>query len=185
MKTEIIKTETMIHSKWSGGTTTQIYIKPNGLTVKDNFNYRISSATVLSGENTFSDFSKYNRFLVILNGEIKISHNDGEYKTLKSFEKYFFDGAAKTKSISECDIVDFNVIYKKDINNLKFEILIGNNSFEIETAHFFYNYNNNAEISIEDKKYILKEKELLIIENVIKKQKIETKGKIILGTLAE
>lgn len=183
MKTEVIKIEKSASSKWSGGVTTQIYITPSGLTSKDDFNYRISSATVLKGECTFSDFSKYNRFLVILNGEIKISHNDSQYKTLKAFKPYFFDGAAKTKSIAELDIADFNVIYKKDINNLEFNILFDINSFETDKSFFLYNHNDTAVVKTENNKFILKEKEIFIASALEKKYKIQTEGKLIFGNI--
>ena len=50
LQVEVIKQQQCSTSVWSGGTTTQLYIYPEGLTVKDEFLFRISSATVAPGE---------------------------------------------------------------------------------------------------------------------------------------
>ena len=127
MKLEIKNLKDLPFTTWSGGTTTQLFIKPENFTVKDDFDIRISSATIEPGDSTFSDFSKYNRFLTILDGWIDIAHpsedvNQCEGKRLERHIPYYFDGAIKPISSSTVKVIDFNVIWKKSLAGVEVKI---------------------------------------------------------------
>lgn len=115
MNIEIIDSKEYLTSIWSGGTTTQLYIMPPDLNVKDDFDLRISSATVCQGESEFSDFNDYNRFLTILQGGMFIRHKDTAEQYLGELQSLFFDGATPTYSRADQDVIDFNIIWKKNI----------------------------------------------------------------------
>lgn len=67
-------------SSWAGGITKQMYIYPkSSIYKKRNFYIRISTATVENGKSTFTNLKGYDRFLMILKGEISISHDSKNY----------------------------------------------------------------------------------------------------------
>lgn len=97
-------------SEWSGGTTTELLISPINATVgEQNFDFRISTAKVLVEKSEFTSFPKHNRKLAILEGKLKIQHNQSDWYTLNAGEQTEFKGGWVTHS--EGQVVDFNVIY--------------------------------------------------------------------------
>lgn len=99
-------------SSWSGGTTTELGISPEGSRYADReFLWRISSATVDLEESTFTALPDYDRIIMTLEGEIDLCHNGGEWIHLKAFETHSFDGGDET--VSKGKVVDFNLMTRK------------------------------------------------------------------------
>ena len=99
-------------SSWSGGTTTELGIGPEGSRYADrDFLWRISSATVDLEESTFTALPDYDRIIMTLEGEIDLCHNGGEWLHLKAFETHSFDGGDDT--VSRGKVVDFNLMTRK------------------------------------------------------------------------
>ncbi len=97
-------------SSWTGGTTTELLIFPENSSVSEqNFDYRISTAKVLVEKSEFTSFPNFNRKLAILEGKLKIQHNQSEWYFLEIGDQTEFSGDWKTRS--EGQVVDFNVIY--------------------------------------------------------------------------
>ena len=70
-------------TKWSGGTTTQLAIAPKGAVYADrDFLWRLSSATVELDESDFTALPDYDRVISTLQGDMTLTHNDGEKLTL-------------------------------------------------------------------------------------------------------
>ena len=66
----LTKTE-YVTTSWSGGTTTQLAISPEGAVYADrDFLWRLSSATVELERSDFTPLPDYNRFLAVLDGKI-------------------------------------------------------------------------------------------------------------------
>jgi len=108
-------TETdFISSKWSGGTTTQLFIFPQGATVNErNFDWRISSAIVETEESDFTLFEGYERILIPLKGKLEMEHqtpNGTIQQNVGEFELARFSGSWPTKGKGK--LTDFNVIFK-------------------------------------------------------------------------
>ena len=98
-------------SEWSGGTTTELLISPINATIgEQNFEFRISTAKVLVEKSEFTSFPMHNRKLAILEGKLRIQHNQSDWYTLNTGEQTEFKGEWVTHS--EGQVVDFNVIYK-------------------------------------------------------------------------
>lgn len=94
---------------WSGGSTKQLYIFPEDASYAErNFQLRISTAKVEVPESTFTSLPGFSRKLMILEGEIDITHEHQYSKNLKPFEVDSFSGDWKTNAIGTC--VDFNVM---------------------------------------------------------------------------
>jgi environmental stress-induced protein Ves len=106
---EHIKAADLTTSNWSGGTTTQLVIYPKDSDYKkQNFQFRISTATVEADESDFTKLSGVSRKLMILNGEIDIEHKNKYSKNLKKFDQDEFSGDWETKSFGKA--TDFNIM---------------------------------------------------------------------------
>ncbi len=116
MEWELITADKQTVSSWSGGETRELYIEGDeGCSYKDrNFDLRLSSATVDVESSVFSDLTGYTRYLMPLEGYIKISHDGGEAEILKPYDVHEFDGGSRTESEGKCR--DFNVMLSKKIS---------------------------------------------------------------------
>ncbi|MBR1673274.1 MAG: HutD family protein [Fretibacterium sp.] len=99
-------------SAWSGGKTVQIAIAPEGAAYADrDFLWRVSSATVELEESDFTALPDYERWIMPLSGEMRLSHDGGAPVSLAIYEAHRFDGADKTHSWGRC--TDFNLMLRK------------------------------------------------------------------------
>lgn len=113
MKITKICADAQTVSRWSGGTTTQLAICPPGAVYGDrDFLWRVSSAVVELPESDFTPLPDYDRILMILEGELSLSHDGGEMYTLKPLEQTSFDGASHTYSRGQ--VTDFNLMMRKE-----------------------------------------------------------------------
>ncbi|MGM9517574.1 MAG: HutD family protein [Acidaminococcus sp.] len=105
-----------VTTRWSGGTTTEFYIAPEGSSyARRDFQIRISSATVDDPESDFTLLPDYNRIICPLEGGFTLTFpEDGNRQiTLGPLEEVFFDGAWHTHSVGRA--VDFNVMTRKGL----------------------------------------------------------------------
>ena len=101
-------------TEWSGGTTTELSIAPEGAVYADrDFEWRLSSATVEVEESNFTPLPDYNRIIMTLKGGIRLSHNGGEWLTLPEFTTHSFDGGDETVSVGK--VIDFNLMLRKGV----------------------------------------------------------------------
>lgn len=154
---KIIKKEELSTSKWSGGTTTQLYIYPeNELYENRNFKFRISSAKVDLEESTFTKLSNIKRKIMILDGKLKLVHENHHEITLEKFDQDTFYGDWNTKSYGK--VTDFNLMLNKNTDgiiehiNLENEITIDyDNNYKYDNlTEVFYIVKGKINISIND-----------------------------------
>ncbi|MEG1255565.1 HutD family protein [Clostridium sp.] len=108
-KIKLIKKDKIKTSTWSGGTTNEIYIYPECSNYKDlNFNWRISSATVDIDHSTFTTLPNIHRFITTLEGNMSLSHDNGDLIHLKPFQVHEFSGEVNTESFGK--VKDFNLM---------------------------------------------------------------------------
>lgn len=101
-------------SRWSGGTTTQLCIAPEGAVYGErNFLWRVSSATVELAASEFTPLPDYCRWITTLNGCITLTHNDGAPVRLLPYDIHEFDGGARTTCLGRC--TDFNLMLRKEM----------------------------------------------------------------------
>ena len=99
-------------SQWSGGTTTQVAIAPEGAVYADrDFLWRISSATVDLEESDFTALPDYHRWISTLKGSMKLQHESDAPIQLSPYEVHEFDGGIHTHSWGCC--TDFNLMLRK------------------------------------------------------------------------
>ena len=112
MEWKLLTREDYVATNWSGGTTTQLAIAPEGAVYADrDFLWRLSSATVELDHSDFTPLPDYNRFLAILDGEIKLKIDASEPFPLAPGRVVEFDGGVPVESWGQC--VDFNLMVRK------------------------------------------------------------------------
>lgn len=113
MELRIHKAKDNLTSVWAGGTTAQISIYPESASYeKRDFIWRISSATIDVEQSDFTQLPAFDRILMVLEGEVVLSHEAERVSRLSQYQQDRFEGENHTKSFGK--IKDFNVIYKKD-----------------------------------------------------------------------
>lgn len=106
---KIIRENEYKKSKWSGGTTTQLYIYPEESQYESrDFLFRISSAKVEVDESVFTHLPGINREIMIIDGELELKHEGHHNAKLNKFDKDRFCGDWTTRSYGK--VTDFNLM---------------------------------------------------------------------------
>ena len=162
-------------SIWSGGITSQLYIAPeNSVFAERNFDFRISSAVIEVEESDFTPMPGFSRILMVLDGELEISHEGHYSKLLKQFEVDEFSGDWKTSSKGM--VVDFNLIMGEGISgslecfSIGEDKIIDNNFIRwgrLQSARTlgYYLISGGIQINLNQQEYELKKGEMILIEN--------------------
>lgn len=141
-------------NQWAGGETKEFYIYPEGSLLKNrDFLFRISSASSNLSLSEFSNFDGYQRILVVLEGHIKLVHNQQRHVSLSPFEQDHFNG----EDVTECygAMVDFNVITRKNLYHSVEVLYLDNDTIGFVPNlkkvgnHFIFLYVAQGSISIE------------------------------------
>ena len=99
MKYKILQPTNFESINWSGGTSTQLYIHPPTANYqKRNFDFRISTAKVETEKSDFTPIPGVTRHLMILSGNIHISHKNQYEKHMNPFDQDLFIGDWETSS---------------------------------------------------------------------------------------
>ena len=119
----------------------------------DNFDWRLSIATV-TNDGEFSNFSGYERNLVLIEGNgIELTHDAKTKDTLTQLLDFAnFDGGSKTMgSLPNGDIKDFNIITKKSTTNVQVNTYVKSNQFTIKqpTSGLLFGYSLSSDIDID------------------------------------
>lgn len=99
-------------SLWSGGSTTELFIWPEGADyAKRAFAVRISSATVDVEESDFTPLPGVMRYITPLSGGFLLSHPDGSAVSMAPMDTpYRFSGETPTHCVGKA--TDFNLMLK-------------------------------------------------------------------------
>jgi environmental stress-induced protein Ves len=99
-------------AKWSGGSTTEMLIYPLGSSyAARDFLFRISSAVVTDRQSDFTVLPGVRRLLMVLEGELTLTHAETESIVLRPYETDSFPGNRQTKSTGTGR--DFNLMMRK------------------------------------------------------------------------
>lgn len=170
MKIRLITPEQYVVSRWAGGSTTQLAIAPDGSLYQNrDFLWRISSASVTQDSSVFTSLNDYDRLICVLQGEMRLKHNDGETITLPPYTVHSFDGGANTLSEGRC--VDFNLMVRKRECHGDLRVIMPENGeqteiFSTETgfAVLIYCRTGSGTVRAEDKCLRLSAEESVLIE---------------------
>jgi environmental stress-induced protein Ves len=116
---------------WASGTSTEIFIHPSdGDLVTRNFIFRISTATVEAESSTFTFFEGITRHLMILKGNLILTHEGRYTKEMKPFDQDTFSGEWPTTSVGK--VTDFNLMLKHGATgSLEHQCIDANRSLSI------------------------------------------------------
>lgn len=180
MNIDIYKSEDFKISKWSGGSTTELYIHPSAATyAAGNFSFRISSATVEIEKSDFTILPGVSRQLMVLKGSIKVSHKNHHEIQLNKMEIDFFEGNWETSAVGTC--VDFNLMTKGNTSGkISSDCVSANKSLNFQldaTCEFiiFYLYEGNMQCYFGTEKLNLNQGELMVIHHP-RNEEIELKS---------
>lgn len=99
-------------TRWSGGVTTELCIRPrDAVYAQRDFLLRVSSATVDLEKSTFTALPDYDRLIATLEGTITLAHDGGAPLTLAPYQVHAFDGGSHTVCFGRCR--DFNLMLRK------------------------------------------------------------------------
>ncbi|MCD8330397.1 MAG: HutD family protein, partial [Lachnospiraceae bacterium] len=97
---------------WSGGTTTELAIAPEGASyAARNFDWRLSTAVVEDEESVFTALPDYNRLLALRKGTLWLRHDEDAWYELRPGRAVDFDGGSRTESRGR--VTDFNLMLRK------------------------------------------------------------------------
>ena len=140
---KIIKKEDFVTTNWSGGTTSELIIKPKSSVVSErNFDLRVSSATCDLDSSVFTPYNGYMRYITPLDGELKLKNGNKDI-LLKPYEIYYFSGSDDVVGLSK--VRDFNLILKDGMDNSMYTLDINEDLlFNAEKEVLIFNYESNA-----------------------------------------
>jgi environmental stress-induced protein Ves len=152
MMIRIIKKHELQISRWTGGTTTELFIFPSTASYKKiDFDFRISTATIEVDKSTFTSLKGVQRTLMVLEGSLELHHENHHAIILKPFQKDSFMGDWQT--ISRGQAVDFNLMLRdsKLSEHVEAISIKQNNSITLnpERHGFIYFYKGDAVLNEE------------------------------------
>lgn len=170
MDYSIITSENFQTKKWSGGTTTELFIFPKKATYKkQNFQFRLSTAKVEVKKSEFSSLPKISRKLMVLDGNITLTHKDYYSKKLKKFGIDTFEGDWETSCQGTC--TDFNLMTSASVTGTLSASRIKKNHFAKPTVHenctwfFMYLFSGKVSLNVNDILTFLRKGDLLVIHS--------------------
>ncbi len=168
----IISSNSFKSTKWSGGTTTELFIYPaTAIYQQRDFDFRISTAKVEVEQSDFSSLSGYCRKLMVLEGTVALNHEGHHFKKLNKFEVDEFEGDWKSTSVGKC--VDFNLMTKPGLvgsiygQSLKKDDSLSIVFLENANWYFLYLFSGSVEISLNNKTALVNKGDFVVFENSV------------------
>lgn len=170
MNIQIIEADGFETKNWSGGTSTELFIHPPSANyIAQNFDFRISTATVKTETSDFTVLPRHARKLMVLDGKTTLHHQDGRSITLSKFEVDAFDGALKTRSVGRC--TDFNVMTNANWQSEVWAVSLHKDAVytttKINSYIFVYAFEGSATVLVENTTLLLSGKALLVATDVL------------------
>ncbi len=135
---------------WKNGKGETIELAINEGGDLDNFTWRLSMASVVEN-GVFSDFSGYQRNLVLIKGNgISLQHDGNKIDKLENLlEVANFDGACCTEgSLHDGAITDFNVITNQEKCQVSVETYLKSQSIKLKKADLCFAYSLSGECQL-------------------------------------
>lgn len=163
---KIIKKDIWKTAVWAGGETNELFIyPPNSDYSTRNFKARISIANTKDDKlSTFTSLPGVDRFISIIDGEAKLSHDNHYDIELNKFQIERFKGDWETKSLGKYK--DFNLMLKNVRGDLYFRDINSNCKLHLEKESdicFLYVIENSLKVNGN----IVKNEELFLTDNNI------------------
>lgn len=139
---------------WKNGKGETIEMAINHGASLDNFDWRLSMASVVE-DGVFSNFAGYTRNLILIDGNgINLQHNDNKIDRLtRRLDIATFDGGNKTVgNLHSNEITDFNVITRTSTFDTKVSCQQGTESQLLDKSDlcFIYSLSSDSKLTIND-----------------------------------
>ncbi len=165
---EIIQPAQFKTVPWKNGKGETIEMVINHGGTLDNFDWRLSMASVVE-DGIFSNFAGYTRNLILIDGEgINLQHNDNKIDRLSDLlDIATFDGGNKTVgNLHSNAITDFNIITRTASINTQVDCLKSAKRHQLASSElcFIYSLFNDAELTMDQSSEVM----LLPAQHLIK-----------------
>ncbi len=152
----IISPEQFKKVKWKNGKGETIELAINDGGSMSNFDWRLSIASVVE-DGEFSDFSGYQRNLILIEGDNILLEHDGcqSNHLTESLSFATFDGGSKTMgTISNGAIKDFNLMHDAQVYDAQVETYQNKKCITLRAADYCFVYclQDEAQIAMLDDK---------------------------------
>ena len=152
--------------KWAGGKTIELFRD------QSDFNIRISCAYIDIGKSIFSDFSGYQRILHILEGKTTLNIDKNEVQ-LAEEQTIHFDGKKDVTSKNDIDVLDFNVIYKKEVIDASFSKVTKQTLNNKTDNIFIFSRQDETKVYLENSNLTLNKNDFVLLDKKNKGYTIE------------
>lgn len=150
---------------WAGGTSTQLFVYPETATFAErNFDFRFSTATVEVEATDFTDFPGIDRHLMILEGELELTHHGRYTKVLRPYDTDHFSG--DWKSSSKGKVRDLNLMLRNGYTGSVHAFLAAageKHEFHNESGRYELYYLHHGKIAHADGSAFLNEGDVLVM----------------------
>jgi environmental stress-induced protein Ves len=155
---------------WKNGKGETIELAINEGGTLDDFIWRLSMASVVE-DGVFSDFSGYQRNLILIEGYgINLQHDDSKIdKLTRILDIANFDGGCRTVgNLPAGEITDFNVISHKEKCSVVVETFKEQQTLELKTANlcFIYSLSGAFQLTSYQNQQIIKAGHLLRLDEL-------------------
>lgn len=155
---------------WKNGKGETIELAINEGGTLDKFIWRLSMASVVE-DGVFSDFSGYQRNLILIEGHsINLQHDDNKIDKLTSLlDIANFDGGCRTVgNLPAGEITDFNVISHKEKCSVSVDTFKEQQTLELNAADlcFIYSLSGPFQLTSFQNQQIIKAGHLLKLDNL-------------------
>lgn len=185
MKTRIINAEDNIVTRWSGGTTSQVYIYPeNAVYAERNFLFRLSMANAEVDNSVYTQLAGVKRYLVALEGESDIIHEKDTVHLAPFGIVDCFSGEEHTEAHGA--IRDFNLMLKDGADGDM--SVVTSENITIDSSFYYYAIYVDTDLKIccDKDTFSLKKGDCLLVSDVTspKNLHLDTLGSAILCRIA-
>lgn len=161
---KFFKKSELQQGKWSGGTTTELYIFPETARFgNDRFDFRISLATVDVMDTVYTPFPGIMRNLTVLDGTIDL-YDRTEKISLQAGDTFIFSG----DSTITCHglATNFNILYDPRAYNVETAFIErANKSITIEGFTLIYPVEGEVQFKYNGESYFLEPELYCLISN--------------------
>ena len=151
---EIIPTQNFKQIPWKNGQGTTIELAINEEGTVNDFDWRLSIATV-KNDGPFSDFSGYTRNLVLIAGNgLSLEHSPTRVDRLDELLQFStFDGGYETKAaLINGPITDFNLMTRSNRFDARLETYRKPSQIKLEKALISFVYSLDEDLSTQSNK---------------------------------
>lgn len=180
MNFKIISKEDLLPSIWDGGKTYEYFISPADSSYSNrDFDFRISSATIEKSPSNFTRFESYQRYLVMLDSDLKLNRN-GKEENYAQHEIFEFDSNDEIQSFSIGN--DFNLMVRKGKNPFQIKVQMLNDMYE--NPWMFVFAIKETTLKLNQKEIKMNANDLLVLTNdLVESISIESNQEVIFGSL--